>query len=148
MYWLQKDERPDSAGAHPMPSLPLNWQQHAGKCYYFPEKTDEKNWSLSHEDCSSRGSRLAVIEDKAELDYLTARLLNQAWIGLFNTPVGRRWTWVNGSTMNEHVFSVTGSADDEDRCGMVNSGSIVSSRCSNSFYWICQKEAESCSCKV
>ncbi|KAJ1122170.1 hypothetical protein NDU88_000674 [Pleurodeles waltl] len=52
---------------HPTPSCPLHWEQHGRKCYYFPGKKDEKSWSASHEDCSSRSSRLVVIEDKAEL---------------------------------------------------------------------------------
>ncbi|XP_069058026.1 killer cell lectin-like receptor subfamily B member 1B allele A [Pleurodeles waltl] len=130
-----------SEGAYPTPSCPLEWQQHGGKCYYFPQKTDEKNWSASHEDCSSRGSCLAVIEDKAELHYLTSVLTNQVWLGLFITPVGRHWTWVNGSMLNENVFHVTGPAD-EDQCGAVHRGFLESSRCVNSLYWICQKEAE------
>ncbi|KAJ1122131.1 hypothetical protein NDU88_000635 [Pleurodeles waltl] len=56
-----------SAGAQPAPSCPLDWQLHGRKCYYFSAKTDRKNWSTSHEDCSSRSSHLVVIEDKAEL---------------------------------------------------------------------------------
>ncbi|XP_069057660.1 killer cell lectin-like receptor subfamily B member 1B allele A [Pleurodeles waltl] len=130
-----------SAAAHCIPSCPLNWHQHGEKCYFFPEKLDEKSWSVSHEECTSRDSRLAVIEDNNDLDYLTSKFSNQAWIGLFITPAGTRWTWVNGSALNETVFRVTGP-DDGDLCGVVNRGSIVSSRCINDLYWICQKEAE------
>ncbi|XP_078510040.1 killer cell lectin-like receptor subfamily B member 1A [Lissotriton helveticus] len=136
------------AGAHPAPSCPLHWQQHGRKCYYFPEIRDEKNWSASHEDCSSRGSRLVVIEDKAELDYLTSKLTNYVWIGLFCTPAGRRWTWVNGSTLNENVLpvtTVTGYAGADWR-GSFRRGSIESNPCANGLHWICQKEARvSCS---
>ncbi|KAJ1122085.1 hypothetical protein NDU88_000589 [Pleurodeles waltl] len=127
--------------SHCIPSCPLNWHQHGEKCYFFPEKLDEKSWSVSHEECSSRGSRLAVIENNNDLDYLTSKFSNQAWIGLFILPAGKRWTWVNGSALNETVFRVTGP-DDEDWCGVVNRGSIGSSRCINDLYWICQKEAE------
>ncbi|KAJ1122077.1 hypothetical protein NDU88_000581 [Pleurodeles waltl] len=77
-------------------------------------------------------------------DYIVSELNNQVWIGLFITPAGRPWTWVNGSSLNEHVFNITGPAD-EDLCGAVNRGSVTSSRCINSFYWICQKEVERCS---
>ncbi|XP_078507271.1 killer cell lectin-like receptor subfamily B member 1B allele C [Lissotriton helveticus] len=150
MRLKQKDECDGTnklAGADPMPSFSLNWLQHGRKCYYFPVKSDEKNWGASQEDCSSRGSRLAVIEDKAELDYLTSKLTIQAWIGLFIAPTERRWTWVNGPTLNETVFLVTGPADG-DRCGTLNSGTITSARCMNSFYWICQKEVESCNSRV
>ncbi|XP_069057665.1 killer cell lectin-like receptor subfamily B member 1 [Pleurodeles waltl] len=56
-----------NSAVHPTPSCPLHWEQHGRKCYYFPGKKDEKSWSASHEDCSSRSSRLVVIEDKAEL---------------------------------------------------------------------------------
>ncbi|XP_078507270.1 killer cell lectin-like receptor subfamily B member 1A isoform X2 [Lissotriton helveticus] len=149
MSLKQRDTCDDTnkSGADPMPSLPLKWQQRGRKCYYFPVRTDVKNWNASQKDCSSRGSHLVVIEDKAELDYLTSELTNQAWIGLFITPARRGWTWVNGSTLNEHVFNVTGSAD-VDWCGVVNSGSILSTRCINSFYWICQKEVENCNSGV
>ncbi|XP_069058024.1 killer cell lectin-like receptor subfamily B member 1B allele A [Pleurodeles waltl] len=130
-----------SAGAQPAPSCPLDWQLHGRKCYYFSAKTDRKNWSTSHEDCSSRSSHLVVIEDKAELDYFTRKRVNQAWIGVFITPAGKRWTWVNGSTLNENVFRVTGAADG-DWCGTAQRGSVVSSRCVNALNWICQKQAE------
>ncbi|XP_078507266.1 killer cell lectin-like receptor subfamily B member 1B allele A [Lissotriton helveticus] len=130
-----------SEGAHPAPSCPIKWHQHGRKCYYFPNKSNQKNWSASHEDCSSRGSRLAVIEDKAELDYLTSELTNQVWIGLFNTPVGGHWTWINGSNLNENVFRVTGPYNGQ-LCGVLNRGSFESSRCINGLHWICQKEAE------
>ncbi|XP_078507275.1 killer cell lectin-like receptor subfamily B member 1B allele A [Lissotriton helveticus] len=134
-----------SALAHPTSSCPLHWHQRGRMCYYFPEITDEKDWSKSHEDCSSRGSRLVVIENKDELDYLVSKLTYTAWIGLFITPASRGWTWVNGSSLNDSVFGVRGP-DDEDWCGVVVFGSIVSSRCINSLYWICQKEVEtSCS---
>ncbi|XP_069058020.1 killer cell lectin-like receptor subfamily B member 1B allele A isoform X2 [Pleurodeles waltl] len=131
----------NKSGAYRTPSCPLHWELQGRKCYYYPGASDLKNWSASHEDCSARDSRLAVIEDKAELIYLTSKLTNQAWIGLFITPAGGRWTWVNGSTLNANVFRVTGPADG-DRCGTVQSSSIVSGRCITSFYWICQRKAE------
>ncbi|XP_069058017.1 killer cell lectin-like receptor subfamily B member 1A isoform X2 [Pleurodeles waltl] len=142
-----KNSTGNSATVPPTPSCPLHWEQHGRKCYYFPGKTDEKSWSASHEDCSSRSSRLVVIEDEAELEHLTSKLTIQAWIGLFITAAGWRWTWVNGSALNGNVFSVTGPADG-GRCGAVNSGSIASSSCTNSLFWICQKDADSCGSRV
>ncbi|KAJ1122093.1 hypothetical protein NDU88_000597 [Pleurodeles waltl] len=53
--------------SHCIPSCPLNWHQHGEKCYFFPEKLHEKSWSVSHEEWTSRGSRLAVIEDNDDL---------------------------------------------------------------------------------
>ncbi|XP_078510043.1 killer cell lectin-like receptor subfamily B member 1 [Lissotriton helveticus] len=135
------------AGTHPTPSCPLKWHQHGEKCYYFSEKTYKKSWNESHEDCSSRSSHLVVIEEKAELDYLSAKQTNQAWIGLLSVPVGGHWTWIGGPTLNETVFPVTGPADG-GRCGAMNSGSIESSRCITSLSWICQKEPVSCSSRV
>ncbi|XP_069099028.1 killer cell lectin-like receptor subfamily B member 1B allele A isoform X2 [Pleurodeles waltl] len=138
----------NTSGAYRTPSCPLHWELQGRKCYYYPGASDQKNWSASHEACSSRGSRLAVIEDKAELDYLTSKLTNHAWIGLFVTPVGGHWTWVNGSTLKSHVFRVTGSAGG-DQCGAVTTDSAIeSSRCINGFYWICQREAEISSSRV
>ncbi|XP_078511728.1 killer cell lectin-like receptor subfamily B member 1A [Lissotriton helveticus] len=78
-------------------------------------------------------------------DYLESKLTYTAWIGLFITTASRGWTWVNGSSLNDNVFRVFGPAYGY-RCGRVISGSIESSLCFHSFYWICQKDAEtSCS---
>ncbi|XP_069099021.1 killer cell lectin-like receptor subfamily F member 1 isoform X2 [Pleurodeles waltl] len=46
---------------------PEGWQFHAGNCYYFSKYTEPKTWSESHEDCSTRGSCLLVIQNKPEL---------------------------------------------------------------------------------
>ncbi|XP_069505921.1 killer cell lectin-like receptor subfamily B member 1B allele C [Ambystoma mexicanum] len=112
------------------------------KCYYFAKSPNAKNWSASHEDCSSRDSRLLVIQDQAELVSLAQHLKFYAWIGLFNAIPGRRWTWVNGSILNETLFTVSGSSDGGS-CVKMKSTTLESDNCLNTRPWICQKDAES-----
>ncbi|XP_069058027.1 killer cell lectin-like receptor subfamily F member 1 [Pleurodeles waltl] len=118
---------------------PGEWLMHGGKCYYF--SSELKNWTKSHEYCSSSDSHLAVIKDKAELDFLSSKIYKYHWIGFFNTAPGRCWTWVNGSALNETLFTVRGSAEG-DRCGSIKITNLESSACINELRWICEKHAE------
>ncbi|XP_069506602.1 killer cell lectin-like receptor subfamily B member 1B allele A [Ambystoma mexicanum] len=118
------------------------WKLIKRKCYYFAKSTDARNWSASHKDCSSRDSHLLVIQDQAVLRSLDQHITSYAWIGLFNTTAGRRWTWVNGSTLNENLFNVSGCSDG-DKCAKLKNGTFASDNCLNKRPWICQKDAES-----
>ncbi|KAJ1122210.1 hypothetical protein NDU88_000713 [Pleurodeles waltl] len=113
----------------------VDWQLHSEKCYFFSENL--KTWSQSHEECSSRNSHLAVIDDVKEMDFVTSNFKNSAWIGLFNTTPGRRWTWVNGSAYNG--IKLPGSAT-KDGCGTVKLSSIGTDSCGTPYRYICQKD--------
>ncbi|XP_078506517.1 killer cell lectin-like receptor subfamily B member 1B allele B [Lissotriton helveticus] len=121
------------------PSCPTEWHQHGRKCYFFSNQL--RNWSASHEDCSTRGSRLAVIEDKAELelDFMKPQVKATTWIGLFNTTPGRRWTWVNGSAYMENTLQVL-KREAEESCGTVRASVIGYDSCNAEWRWICQKD--------
>ncbi|XP_069505920.1 killer cell lectin-like receptor subfamily F member 1 [Ambystoma mexicanum] len=135
---FEQDCNTTSSPGSEMTMHSTGWQLFGGKCYYFSKLP--KTWSESHEYCSARGSRLPVIQDKAQLDFLTSNLYKYSWIGLFNKVPGGRWTWVNGSTLNEKLFPVTGSSEG-DRCGTVKNNFLESTPCRNQRWWICQKDA-------
>ncbi|XP_069506149.1 killer cell lectin-like receptor subfamily B member 1C [Ambystoma mexicanum] len=72
----------DSEAARVSLSCPDDWKLIKRKCYYFAKYTESKNWTASHEDCSSRDSRLLVIQDQEELVRVTAQSVT-----LVETPV-------------------------------------------------------------
>ncbi|KAG6922715.1 killer cell lectin like receptor F1 [Chelydra serpentina] len=65
---------------------------------------------------------------------------NQMWIGLNITSPGRKWTWVDGSPLNQTLFTVSGPAE-ENSCAAVKTNQIQSEICNTDYKWICQKEA-------
>ncbi|XP_069057662.1 killer cell lectin-like receptor subfamily F member 1 [Pleurodeles waltl] len=123
---------------------PSNWHQHGGNCYLFSNITDITTWSKSHEHCSSLDSRLLVIRDQEQLDWISSvsTIKDYAWIGLFNTTPGRRWTWVNGTALNQKMLRVQDC--DEDSCGVMKKKWIDCESCSAQLNWVCQKETQWC----
>ncbi|XP_069506642.1 killer cell lectin-like receptor subfamily B member 1B allele B isoform X3 [Ambystoma mexicanum] len=124
------------------PSTPTvidnQWELHAGKCYHFSARAE--NWSQSNEDCASRGSRLLLVHDKEERDFIGSKINDKAWIGLFSTTPGKLWTWVNGSTFKAKSW-LKEPDQSENGCGTVASYTIGSANCSTRLPWVCKKEA-------
>ncbi|XP_069506647.1 killer cell lectin-like receptor subfamily B member 1B allele A isoform X7 [Ambystoma mexicanum] len=114
------------------------WELHAGKCYHFSARAE--NWSQSNEDCASRGSRLLLVHDKEERDFIGSKINDKAWIGLFSTTPGKLWTWVNGSTFKAKSW-LKEPDQSENGCGTVASYTIGSANCSTRLPWVCKKEA-------
>ncbi|XP_069506586.1 killer cell lectin-like receptor subfamily B member 1B allele C isoform X2 [Ambystoma mexicanum] len=135
-------------GTVPANSLcPEHWLSYRGRCYYISKDKEVKTWGESHEDCSSRNSRLLLIEDQAQLDFINSHIShnNILWIGLFLACPGRKWTWVNGSMMNNEWLNVSGPAE-EGSCGAKQkakkklSVALHSESCAVEAPWICEKE--------
>nr|XP_042717115.1 killer cell lectin-like receptor subfamily F member 1 [Chrysemys picta bellii] len=80
---------------------PRHWVPHRDKCYWLSE--ENQYWSRGQDDCSRRRSHLLVIQDREELEFTQNLTGNQipAWIGLNITSPGRKWTWVDGSPLNQ-----------------------------------------------
>ncbi|XP_030399808.1 killer cell lectin-like receptor subfamily B member 1B allele C [Gopherus evgoodei] len=119
---------------------PRHWVLHMDKCYWVSK--ENKYWRLSRDDCSQRGSDLLVIQDREELEFAQNLTGNQnpVWIGLSITSSGRMWTWVDGSPLNQMLFTVSGPAE-ENSCAAVKKTQIKSEICNTHYKWICQKEA-------
>ncbi|XP_039373072.1 killer cell lectin-like receptor subfamily B member 1B allele C [Mauremys reevesii] len=119
---------------------PRHWVPHRDKCYWLSE--ENQYWSWGHDDCSRRGSHLLVIQDREELEFIQNIPGNQnpVWIGLNITSPGRKWTWVDGSPLNQTLFAVSGPAE-ENSCAAVKKTQIKSEICNTDYKWICQKEA-------
>ncbi|XP_074927773.1 killer cell lectin-like receptor subfamily B member 1B allele C [Chelonoidis abingdonii] len=119
---------------------PRHWALHRDKCYWLSE--DNQYWSWGRDDCSWKGSHLLVIQDQEELEFIQNIPGNQnpVWIGLNITSPGRKWTWVDGSPLNQTLFAVSGPAE-ENSCAAVKKTQIKSEICNTDYKWICQKEA-------
>ncbi|XP_069099002.1 killer cell lectin-like receptor subfamily B member 1B allele C isoform X2 [Pleurodeles waltl] len=122
---------------------PKDWLLHGKICYYFSKDKEVKTWSWSHEDCSSRSSRMLVIKDQAELSFVRRSMThgNLVWLGLFLACPDKKWTWVNGSVLNSDWFQVTGT-NEEGSCGATKKTSIYSESCEVEANWICEKDAK------
>uniref|UniRef100_A0A452I4J3 C-type lectin domain-containing protein n=1 Tax=Gopherus agassizii TaxID=38772 RepID=A0A452I4J3_9SAUR len=119
---------------------PRHWALHRDKCYWLSE--ENQYWSWGRDDCLRRGSHLLVIQDRGELEFIQNIPGNQnlVWIGLNITSPGRKWTWVDGSPLNQTLFAVSGPAE-ENSCAAVKKTQIKSEICNTDYKWICQKEA-------
>uniref|UniRef100_A0A8C3XQ77 C-type lectin domain-containing protein n=2 Tax=Chelydra serpentina TaxID=8475 RepID=A0A8C3XQ77_CHESE len=119
---------------------PRHWVPHRDKCYWLSQES--KYWSRGRDDCSRRGSHLLVIQDWEVMEFIQniTRDQNQMWIGLNITSPGRKWTWVDGSPLNQTLFTVSGPAE-ENSCAAVKTNQIQSEICNTDYKWICQKEA-------
>ncbi|XP_039374385.1 killer cell lectin-like receptor subfamily F member 1 [Mauremys reevesii] len=119
---------------------PRHWVPHMDKCYWLSE--ENQYWSWGRDDCSRRGSHLLMIQDREELEFIQNLTGNRipAWIGLSITSPGRKWTWVDGSPLNQTLFTVSGPVK-ENSCAAVKKTQIKSEICNTDYKWICQKEA-------
>ncbi|XP_074872894.1 killer cell lectin-like receptor subfamily B member 1B allele C isoform X2 [Carettochelys insculpta] len=134
------EEENGSAESSGCKLCPRYWVPHRDKCYWLAK--DIKSWNRSHEDCAWRRSQLLVIQDLEEMAFVQniTQDQNQVWIGLNVTSPGRKWTWVDGSLLNQTLLKVLGPAD-ERSCATVKKNELHSEICNTDFRWICQKAA-------
>ncbi|KAH1182619.1 hypothetical protein KIL84_004111 [Mauremys mutica] len=119
---------------------PRDWLLHGDKCYWLSK--ERKNWTGSRDDCSGKSSRMLVIQNQEEMDFIqdVVQDANYIWIGLKGTLPGGKWTWVDGSPLDPVRFSISGSAAGNS-CGWIRGSRIQSEMCDAELKWICQKEA-------
>ncbi|KAM9119348.1 killer cell lectin-like receptor subfamily F member 1 [Pangshura tecta] len=118
---------------------PPDWLPHGTKCYWF--STESKIWAGSRADCSARSAGMVVIQEQDEMEFLGNSIQEKylVWTGLSANGTGRKWTWVDGSLLNQTLFPVKGSAE-ENSCGVIKGSQIQSETCSGEYRWICQKD--------
>ncbi|KAM9119338.1 killer cell lectin-like receptor subfamily F member 1 [Pangshura tecta] len=118
---------------------PMDWLSHRGKCYWFSK--GNKDWNGSRDDCPRRRSHILVIQDQDEMEFIQNVTQGKypVWIGLNVTSPGEKWTWVDGSILNQNLFLVSGPAV-RNSCGVIKGNQVRSEMCSAEFKWICQKD--------
>nr|XP_023968751.1 killer cell lectin-like receptor subfamily F member 1 [Chrysemys picta bellii] len=85
---------------------------------------------------------MVVIQEQDEMEFLGNSIQEKylVWTGLSANVTGMKWTWVDGSLLNQTLFPVKGSAE-ENSCGVIKGSQIQSETCSGEYRWICQKDA-------
>ncbi|XP_053898499.1 natural killer cells antigen CD94-like [Malaclemys terrapin pileata] len=114
---------------------PENWFPHGEKCYHF--STESKPWLESQKACSSPGTRLLLIENKEELDFISP-LATSHWIGLSREKTDRLWMWVNGTAFSTDWFAINKGYIDGN-CALVTGGELSSSPCKDEKRYICEQ---------
>ncbi|XP_074850644.1 natural killer cells antigen CD94-like [Carettochelys insculpta] len=114
---------------------PENWFSHGEKCYHF--STETKSWLESREACSSSGSRLLLIENKDELDFIRP-LTASHWIGLSRATTDGPWMWGNGTAFSNHQLAIKKGFVDGN-CALVRGGELTSEPCDNAKRYICEQ---------
>ncbi|XP_054974421.1 C-type lectin domain family 2 member A-like [Sorex araneus] len=102
------------------------------KCFNLYGET--KNWTASKEFCHSKGSELAHIDTKEEMELLknhTGTAMH--WIGL-SREEGGPWKWTNGTTFND-LFEIRGNG----LFAFLNADGVQSSMGHLDLLWICSK---------
>ncbi|KAH1183039.1 hypothetical protein KIL84_004531, partial [Mauremys mutica] len=79
---------------------PRDWLLHGDKCYWLSKES--KDWTGSRDDCWGKSSRMLVIQNQEEMDFIqdVTQVSSYVWIGLTVTPAGGKWTWVDGSPLD------------------------------------------------
>uniref|UniRef100_A0A8C2EPP1 C-type lectin domain family 4 member E-like n=1 Tax=Cyprinus carpio TaxID=7962 RepID=A0A8C2EPP1_CYPCA len=128
-----------------------NWVFYKDSCYF--QSLTKKKWQSAEKNCVEKGSHLAVVNDLAELDFLSSivKLSESYWIGLVEKEEGE-WTWVDGTdySTTEHLWDV-GQPDDWDvrvngeDCGQLHARITEERRrlwndadCTLSYPYICE----------
>ncbi|XP_003944982.1 killer cell lectin-like receptor subfamily B member 1 [Saimiri boliviensis] len=125
------------------PSLlncPISWEKVGEKCLLLSHTVNP--WNNSRIDCSTKESRLLLIQDKEQLRLIQKLIHDKAvpfWIGLKFSLQEKKWKWINDSFLNSDELKITGDTK-ENSCVYISQTSVFSEYCSTENKWICQKE--------
>ncbi|XP_015268544.1 PREDICTED: killer cell lectin-like receptor subfamily B member 1C [Gekko japonicus] len=119
---------------------PQNWFLHGNKCYWISE--ENRTWHESEKDCRAKLSDMLVIEDQDEVAFIQSIVegAHLLWIGLTATLPERKWTWVNGTPLDDKISQGIGPVE-ADSCGQLNENRIVPEACSAVARWICKTDS-------
>ncbi|KAL1764464.1 killer cell lectin-like receptor subfamily B member 1A [Sigmodon hispidus] len=125
---------------------PKDWLPHRDKCIHFSQ--DSNIWMAGLADCATKGATLLLVQDKEDLTFIKdswKEKVDPFWIGLSYAWPGKKWRWINGSTLNSDVFQITGEAE-KNSCASISWDKVFSEDCDSDNRWICQKERVSETC--
>lgn len=133
-----------------------DWVFYKDSCYF--QSSVKKKWQLAEDNCIQKGSHLAVVNDMAELDFLSSivKTSNSYWIGLVEKEK-EKWSWVDGTDFDatEHLWD-EGQPDDWDvrlngeDCGQLHARITLERRrmwndadCTLAYPYICESKPKS-----
>nr|XP_056701504.1 killer cell lectin-like receptor subfamily F member 1 [Euleptes europaea] len=119
---------------------PENWFLYEDKCYWISK--EKGSWKKGKEDCIARSSRLLVMQKQKDMAFVQHinEEMQLLWVGLQVTFPGGKWTWVDGSQLDDKRSHKLGPIE-TNSCGMLNGNEIISEACGTVTTWICETEA-------
>ncbi|KAM6383264.1 killer cell lectin-like receptor subfamily B member 1B allele B isoform 1-T2 [Alca torda] len=108
------DSKPFSNNSEEALGCPQDWEKHGGKCYFFSQTWEIKDWNASRKECTDMNADLVVIENKDELNYLMLQSKSTYYLlGLTLTySESEKWKWINGMEHNTDMFNIEGDFPD------------------------------------
>ena len=114
-----------------------------GSCYKF--STGTLNWNAAKSACEALGSRLVVVNSKAEQQALASKITYNArtWLGFHRNHRDKsRWLWVDGSKPTYTNWNSREPNSLREECAEIypKSGGWKwnDQSCSDSFRYICE----------
>ncbi|XP_035170323.1 killer cell lectin-like receptor subfamily B member 1C [Oxyura jamaicensis] len=129
-----------SAGHGGCKLCPQYWQLSGDHCYQVSKSTG--TWSQGKEDCERRGSYLAVLRNKADMERLNEGIQQEykekltVWIGLKASK--NTWKWVDNS-YKAAAFSLSPLESVENGCATFKDKRLEVDGCESDHNWVCQK---------
>ncbi|KAJ7317270.1 hypothetical protein JRQ81_003432 [Phrynocephalus forsythii] len=120
---------------------PVNWLLHKNKCYWISK--EKQTWHKSLEDCREKHTQMLVIQSPEEKSFMWEMISEGQklpWLGLRTTSSGRKWSWIDGSPVNDTTLQSLGPPE-SNSCGMLKNNQITSQACAALAEWICETEA-------
>ncbi|XP_074012781.1 C-type lectin domain family 5 member A-like [Numenius arquata] len=122
---------------------PPDWEKHGGKCYFFSQTHEIKDWNASRKECTDRNSDLVTIDNQDELKYLSVRPEGHYYfLGLTYSASEEKWKWINNMEHSTDMFNIERNYSDYC-CAVVGRGKVETASCSGSetVRYMCEKAA-------
>ncbi|XP_054832444.1 killer cell lectin-like receptor subfamily B member 1B allele A [Eublepharis macularius] len=124
---------------------PQDWFFYEDKCYWISK--EKGSWKKSKEDCTARSSQMLVMQKQKDMVNIGQASFIQCvneemqllWIGLQAMLPEQKWTWVNGSPLDDKQSQELGPVE-TNSCGMLNGTEIISEACSTVATWVCETD--------
>nr|XP_028573720.1 uncharacterized protein LOC114591207 [Podarcis muralis] len=118
------------------------WWYWGGKCYLIDEKR-KVAWSEAQELCRRfKDTNLLEIQSLEEKTWVKAMINQQMWVGMKWHSETSRWQWGDGTNVNTNIDWLNIEGNKLDGCGTIlkNKRLLQSAKCSEKFYFICERE--------
>ncbi|XP_028937481.1 killer cell lectin-like receptor subfamily B member 1B allele C isoform X2 [Ornithorhynchus anatinus] len=119
---------------------PPGWQLNRSRCYYF--SGENQSWEASDSDCLNRKSWLLVLEDEAEVDWVSKMRPKDDyfWIGYKYNQTQRQWTWLVDSGFSGYSsIKMDKNISGMDCASLKAKNELSSDSCKSTHRWICKR---------
>ncbi|XP_075598914.1 killer cell lectin-like receptor subfamily B member 1F [Balearica regulorum gibbericeps] len=136
--------RPGENNEQNRTGCPQHWKKNEGRCYFFSEKKEKKDWNASRNICTEMESDLVIIDSEEELKYLKSQSQGRYYLlGLIRSKSENMWKWSNNMEHNTSMFNVEGDTTDYF-CAVIGYGKVATASCDGSVTTqnMCEKAAD------